>query len=68
MKFYVKAFEQDRVSLMTELGHVLAYYDSVAEALNTCNEWYLHNDREPRQQVKIQSADFEILCDSSVNV
>lgn len=68
MKFYVKTWDKNKVTLMTELGHVLGYYDSISEALSTCNAWYTHNSREPRQQVDIQSAHFETICNSSIYI
>ncbi|MCW8956098.1 MAG: hypothetical protein OQL09_04385 [Gammaproteobacteria bacterium] len=68
MKFYVKTWDKNKVTLMTELGHVLGYYDSITEALTTCNEWYLHNSREPRQQVDVLTPQFETICDNNTYV
>ena len=68
MKFYVKTWDKNKVTLMTELGHVLGYFDSVEEALTTCNEWYLHNSREPRQQISIHSNEFELLSAGNVAI
>jgi len=68
MKFYVKTWDKNKVTLMTELGHVLVYYDSIAEALTTCNEWYIHNSREPRQQVDIQTSQFDCAYDNNAYI
>lgn len=68
MKFYVKTWSQNQVTLMTELGHVLGYYESISEALNTCNEWYMMNRQELKHQVNIQADDIELLCDSSTAI
>jgi len=68
MKFYVNTWDKNKATLMTEYGHVLGYYNSIADALTTCNEWYIHNSREPRQQVDIQTAQYEIAYDNSAYI
>ncbi len=55
MKFYIKEWNDQTVSLMTEQGNVLAYFSSISEALAACNEWYMYNNNEPRHEVKIHS-------------
>ena len=55
MKFYIKEWDDETVTLMTEMGHVLAYFPSVYEALTACEEWYLVNDKEQKHDIKIQS-------------
>lgn len=66
MKFYVKTWDSDKATLMTEYGHVPGYYNSITEALNTCNEWYLLNTHETRQQVNIDPSETEPLNDSNI--
>ena len=39
---------------MTEMGHVLAYFPTVFDALSACEEWYLVNDKEQRHDIKVQ--------------
>lgn len=68
MKFYVKTWDKNNITLMTELGHVLGYYDSITEALNTCNEWYSYNSREPRQQVNIETTEIDLLYDNCASI
>ena len=59
MKFYVKEWGDQTVSLMTEMGHVLGYFPSVFDALQTCDEWYKHNNKEPSHQVLVHSLDYQ---------
>lgn len=54
MKFYIREWSEHTIVLMTENGHVLAYFKSIAEALEACSEWYDRNDKENRYEVKIQ--------------
>ena len=53
MKFYIREWNEDTIVLMTEMGHVLAYFSSTEEALKACDEWYKFNDAEKRQEVTI---------------
>ncbi len=39
---------------MTEGGHVLAYFHTIAEALDACSEWYSKNQQEQKYEVMIQ--------------
>ena len=59
MKFYVKEWGDQTVTLMTEMGHVLGYFPSIYEALNTCEEWYKHNRKEPAHEVMVHSRDMQ---------
>ena len=65
MKFYIKSLATNNFTLMTDLGHVLGYFESITEALSTCNEWYLYNATEPRQHVEVPSVQSEIICENS---
>lgn len=62
MQFYIKEWDDETVSLMTEMGHVLAYFPSIYEALTACEEWYFANDNELKFDVKIhkQSSSFDL--------
>ncbi|MDH5472104.1 MAG: hypothetical protein OEY87_04195 [Gammaproteobacteria bacterium] len=53
MKFYIKEINDHTVTLMTEAGHVLAYFPTVIEALNACDEWYMVNHNAPDHQIKV---------------
>lgn len=55
MKFIIKEWDNNTISLMTETGNVLGYFPSIFSALSTCEEWYLWNNKEPKHEVKIQS-------------
>lgn len=57
MKFYIKEWDDQTVSLMTSMGHVLGYFPSVFDALQTCEAWYQHNRKEPKHDVLIHSRD-----------
>jgi len=54
MKFIVREWSEDTIVLMTEMGHVLAYFSSTIEALKACDEWYNYNSVEKKQEVIIQ--------------
>jgi len=54
MKFFIREWNEETIVLMTEMGHVLAYFSSTAEALNACDEWYRFNDAEKKQEVTVQ--------------
>jgi len=54
MKFFIREWNEDTIVLMTEMGHVLAYFSSTAEALKACDEWYKFNDAEKKQEVTVQ--------------
>ena len=54
MKFCIREWNEDTIVLMTEMGHVLAYFSSTAEALKACDEWYKFNDAEKKQEVTVQ--------------
>ena len=53
MKFFVNQHGDNNVSLITDMGYVLGYFPSIDEALNICDEWYLTNSKEKKQDVKI---------------
>jgi hypothetical protein len=57
MKFYIKEWDDQTVSLMTSMGHVLGYFPSVYDALQTCEAWYQHNKKEPQHEVLVHSRD-----------
>ncbi len=54
MKFCIREWSKNTIVLMTEGGHVLAYFHTIAEALDTCSEWYRNNKQEQRYEVMIQ--------------
>jgi len=54
MKFFIREWNEETIVLMTEMGHVLAYFSSTAEALKACDEWYKFNDAEKKQEVTVQ--------------
>jgi len=54
MKFFIRQWSEDTIVLMTEMGHVLAYFSSVTEAINVCNDWYKHNAEERQQSITVQ--------------
>ena len=54
MNFFVREWSEDTVVLMTEMGHVLAYFSSTIEALKACDEWYKFNDTEKKQEVTVE--------------
>ena len=51
MKFYIKQWADHSVSLMTELGDVLASFASVQEALRVCTAWNLFNEKEACSEI-----------------
>ena len=57
MKFTVNQHHDTNVSLMTDMGYVLGYFNSVDEALNICDQWYTNNSKEHKYDVKIISSD-----------
>ena len=57
MKFYIKQMNDHTVTLMTEAGHVLAYFPSVVEALAACDEWYMVNREAPAHEVRVHCRD-----------
>ena len=58
MKFYIKEWDDQTVTIMTEMGHVLGYFPSVYDALQTCEQWYLHNSKEPKHEVMVHSRSY----------
>ena len=54
MKFYIREWSESTIVLMTENGHVLSYFQSVAEALDACSEWYNSNINERQYEVRVQ--------------
>lgn len=54
MKFFIREWSKKTIVLMTESGHVLAYYGSINEALDACDQWYCRNTSELRLNVSIQ--------------
>jgi len=54
MKFFVREWSEDTIVLMTEMGHVLAYFSSTIEALKAYDEWYSYNGIEKKQDVTVQ--------------
>ena len=54
MKFFVREWSEGTIVLMTEMGHVLAYFSSTIEALKACDEWYKYNSIEKKQEVTVQ--------------
>lgn len=53
MKFVIRRWEDNAATLMTEMGHVLAYFPSLCEALTACEAWYFENSSEQRCEVKV---------------
>lgn len=60
MKFFIREWSEHTIVLMTEGGHVLAYFESIADALEACSEWYNCNENESRYEVNIQTRDSNI--------
>ncbi len=54
MKFHIREWSENTIVLMTESGHVLAYYLSVSEALSVCEEWYNCNQSEQKLEVMVK--------------
>jgi hypothetical protein len=54
MKFFIRQWNEDTIVLMTDMGHVLAYFSSVAEAIKACEEWYKGNIDEQQQSATVQ--------------
>lgn len=54
MKFFIREWSEKTIVLMTESGHVLSYFGSIAEALDACGDWYNSNINEKRYEVLIQ--------------
>jgi hypothetical protein len=55
MKFYIREWNDQTVTLMTENGNVLGYFPSISDALTACDEWYMYNNNEPRHEVKVHA-------------
>ena len=53
MKFTVNQHNNTNVSLITDTGYVLGYFNSVDEALNICDQWYTSNSSELKHEVKV---------------
>jgi hypothetical protein len=53
MKFYIKETSDHTATLMTEAGHVLAYFPSVIDALAACDQWYRVNATAPAHEVRV---------------
>lgn len=53
MKFYVKEWDDQTVTIMTEMGQVLGYFPSVYDAMQTCEQWYRYNNKEPQHEVGV---------------
>ena len=60
MKFCIREWNEVTSVLMTEMGHVLAYFSSTEEALEACDEWYKFNAAEIRQEVTIHNLKSDI--------
>lgn len=56
MKFYIKQWDDSRVSLMTELGDVLASFSSIQDAMRVCAAWNLFNENDAFHNVLIQGS------------
>jgi len=54
MKFYIREWSDNTIVLMTETGHVLAYFSSIKDALTACSEWYDMNVSERKYEVTVQ--------------
>ena len=54
MRFYIREWSENTIVLMTETGHVLSYFTSIAEALSVCDEWYRSNVKETKFEVMVQ--------------
>lgn len=54
MKFFIREWSKKTIVLMTEAGHVLAYFSSINDALDACDQWYCKNTSEQRLNVTIQ--------------
>lgn len=54
MKFFIREWNESTIVLMTEMGHVLAYFSSTIEALKACDEWYKMNGVEEKPPVTVQ--------------
>lgn len=57
MKFYIKEWDDQTVSLMTSLGQVLGYFPSIYDALQTCQAWYRHYPSEPKHEILVHNRD-----------
>lgn len=64
MKFYIREWSKNTIVLMTEGGHVLAYFHTIAEALDACSEWYSKNQQEQKYEVMIQYKQGKETCSS----
>ena len=53
MNFQIKKISEHSVALMTEQGHVLAYFNTMVDALSFCEQWYLANTNERRDSMAI---------------
>ncbi len=63
MKFCIKEWSSETIVLMTENGNVLSYFNSIAEALDACAEWYNANSFEQKYEVAIQYKQYAGECD-----
>ena len=59
MRFYIKQMNDHTVTLMTEAGHVLAYFPSVIDALVACDEWYMVNKDAPHHEIRVHARDVD---------
>lgn len=59
MKFYINEMNDTTVTLMTDTGHVLAYFSTILDALKACEEWYLANKSESFPEIRINKPLFE---------
>ena len=55
MMFFIKEWNDQTVTLMTEHGNILAYFPSIVDALTACDELYMYNYNEPKHEVKVHS-------------
>lgn len=56
MKFYIKQWSDQTVSLMTELGDVLAYFSSVQDAMQVCTAWNLFNEKDACHEILLHDS------------
>lgn len=59
MKFYIHEMNDQTVTLMTQEGHVLAYFPSILDALTACEEWFMANRTESYPEIKVNVPLFE---------
>ncbi len=53
MKFCIREWSDTTVVLMTQSGHVLAYFSSVSDALDVCSQWYDSQAGELKYSVEV---------------